>query len=188
MKHRRTLVALLAAAAFALAGCADDEPQGDENFNDADAAFAQGMIPHHQRAIEMSELADGRAQSAEVKELAAAIEGPYGPEIQTLTSWLASWGEQVPEEGMSGMDHDGMSGEDMTGMMTQEDMDALQATSGAEFDQMFLTMMIEHHEGAIAMAQTEQAEGQNPDAIALAEQIGSDQQAEIQAMRNLLES
>jgi uncharacterized protein (DUF305 family) len=89
---------------------------------------------------------------------------------------------------MSGMDHDGMSGEDMPGMMAQEDMNGLKASTGAEFDQMFLTMMIEHHEGAIEMAETEQTEGQNPDAIALAKQIVADQQAEIQTMRALLES
>jgi uncharacterized protein (DUF305 family) len=97
MKHRRTLVALLAATALALAGCAENDPQGEEIFNDADVAFAQGMIPHHEQAIEMSELADGRAQSAEVKELATAIKAAQGPEIQTMTNWLESWGEDVPE-------------------------------------------------------------------------------------------
>lgn len=156
--------------------------------NDADVTFAQQMIPHHQQAIEMTELAETRAESQEVKELAADIEAAQGPEIETMTGWLESWGEDVPDEGMSGMDHGDMSSDEMTGMMSEEDMAELENASGTDFDQMFLTMMIEHHEGAIEMAQTEQADGEFPDATDMAEDIETAQTEEIQTMQALLKS
>ena len=98
-----------------------------------------------------------------------------------MTSWLQEWGQPVPED-MSGMD---MS-EDMPGMMSMEDMEELESLSGAAFDKQFLTMMIAHHEGAIEMAKTEQADGQNSDAITLAEQIEEAQTTEITTMNDLL--
>jgi uncharacterized protein (DUF305 family) len=192
MRARIAFASLLAAAVVALTGCAgkDGGSTGTDTgttFNDADVAFAQGMIPHHQQAIDMAKLADGRASSP-VEQLAEDIEAAQGPEIQTMTNWLDAWGEDVPSGGMEGMDHGGMSGQDMAGMMTQDEMDELEAASGTKFDRMFLTMMIEHHEGAIDMARTEQANGSNQDAIALAEQIEADQKAEIQTMQDMLES
>lgn len=187
MKHRRTLAILLAVATLTLAGCAQDgAPQTQEKFNDADVAFAQGMIPHHRQAVEMADLAAERAGSAEVKDLAAGISAAQGPEIKTMTDWLAAWGEDVPEEDMAGMDHGNMSGGEMSGMMSQDQMNELAAASGASFDQMFLNMMIEHHEGAIEMAAIEQADGENAEALALAKQIEADQSAEIQVMQGLL--
>ncbi|MEU0313908.1 DUF305 domain-containing protein [Nocardioides sp. NPDC006273] len=187
---RKTLTAaILAAALITLASCGgSDDGDTSAGHNDADVMFAQQMIPHHQQAIEMAELAETRAESQEVKDLAADIEAAQGPEIETMTGWLESWGEDVPDEGMSGMDHGDMSLEDMTGMMSEEDMTALGNASAAEFDQMFLTMMIEHHEGAIEMAQAEQADGEFPDATAMAEDIETAQAEEIQTMRALLES
>ncbi|MFC5175101.1 DUF305 domain-containing protein [Nocardioides taihuensis] len=152
-----------------------------EEFNAADVTFATDMIPHHQQAVEMAKLAAGRAQSAEVQDLADQILQAQGPEIDQMTSWLQSWGKPVPEA-MSGMD---MSGS-MPGMMSPDDMDQLQSADGSQFDQMFLTMMIEHHRGAIAMAQTEQSAGANEDAIALAEQIEQAQTEEIATMKSLL--
>ena len=94
---------------------------------------------------------------------------------------------------MSGMDHSGMDmssdgSSGMTGMMSEEDMTALEAASGADFDQMWLTMMIEHHQGAIEMAQTEQTEGEFDAAVELAEEIESAQTAEIAMMQDLLAS
>jgi uncharacterized protein (DUF305 family) len=187
---RKSLItAVLAASLFILAACGnEDEPDTAGGHNDADVTFAQEMIPHHQQAIEMAELAESRAESEEVKELAADIEAAQGPEIETMSGWLESWGEDVPDEGMSGMDHGDMSSDDMTGMMTDDEMADLEATSGAGFDQMFLTMMIEHHEGAIEMAQTEQSEGEFPEAVAMAEEIEATQAEEIQTMQDLLNS
>ena len=187
---RKSLItAALAASLFTLAACGnEDEADTAGGHNDADVTFAQEMIPHHQQAIEMAELAESRADSDEVKELAADIEAAQGPEIETMTGWLESWGEDVPDEGMSGMDHGDMSSDDMTGMMTDDEMADLEATSGAGFDQMFLTMMIEHHEGAIEMAQTEQSEGEFPEAVAMAKEIATTQAEEIQTMQDLLKS
>lgn len=184
---RKTLTAaLLAASLLTLAACGNDENDTTVGHNDADVTFAQQMIPHHQQAIEMAELAETRAESQAVKDLAADIEAAQDPEIETMTGWLESWGEDVPADSMSGMDHADMSTDDMPGMMSEDDMADLEAPPGAEFDQMFLTMMIEHHEGAIEMARTEQADGEYADAIELAEAIETAQTEEIQTMQGLL--
>ena len=150
-------------------------------FNGADVAFATDMISHHRQAVEMADLAATRAESAEVKALAAQIKAAQAPEIQMMSGWLTTWKIPVPEE-MGGMD---MSGT-MPGMMSTEDMDKLKNSSGAEFDQMFLTMMIAHHQGAIEMAKPEQADGNSSEAIALAKKIEAAQTAEIATMQGLL--
>lgn len=170
------LRAATVAAALVLAGCAGSES------NDADVTFAQDMIPHHQQAVEMSQVADGRADSDAVRDLASGIEAAQGPEIETMTAWLEEWDAEVPDSSMEGMDES-----DMAGMMSSEDMSALEDASGAEFDQMWLTMMIEHHEGAIEMAETEQTDGENDDAVELAETIEETQAAEIEQMEQLLD-
>lgn len=158
--------------------------------NAADIAFAQGMIPHHRQAVEMAELAPDRAQSAEVKKLAAAIKKAQDPEIKTLSGWLTSWGENVPAEEATeeeATDHStSTSTHGAGGMMTAEDMDELRKASGAAFDTAFMEMMIEHHEGAVAMAETEQADGSYAPAKKMAGQIISSQTAEIDQMNELL--
>ena len=181
---------------FTLTACGGSDGAGADSHNEADVTFAQQMIPHHQQAIEMADLAESRAESQEVKELAADIKAAQGPDIETLTGWLEDWDEEVPDadmSDMSGMDHSGMDmssdgSSGMTGMMSEEDMTALEAASGADFDQMWLTMMIEHHQGAIEMAQTEQTEGEFDAAVELAEEIESAQTAEIAMMQDLLAS
>lgn len=154
---------------------------GTADFNDADVTFATDMIAHHRQAVEMAELAETRAESPEVKDLATQIMDAQDPEIETMAGWLTSWGEPVPED-MSGMD---MSSS-MPGMMSQDEMTSLENTTGAEFDQMFLAMMVEHHQGAIEMAKSEQSDGLFPDAIALAKQIETAQTDEITTMQALL--
>ncbi len=139
------------------------------------------MIPHHRQAVEMADLAPSRARSAEVKKLAEDIRKAQDPEIKTLSGWLTSWGEQVPAEGA--MDH---SAHGTAGMMTAEQMDRLKAASGAAFDTAFMELMVEHHEGAVAMAKTEQAQGAFPAAKAMAEAIVTSQSAEIAQMNKLL--
>lgn len=151
------------------------------DFNDADVTFATEMIPHHRQAVEMAKLAATRAESQQVKDLATQIVSAQGPEIQTMSGWLTSWGKPLPSE-MSGMD---MSSS-MPGMMSSADMDKLKKATGPEFDRMFLTMMIEHHQGAIAMAQTEQADGKYAAAVALAKQIESAQTKELTTMTGLM--
>lgn len=195
-----TLAALLLAGPL-LAACGndgDDTSSGGSgssskaDFNEADVTFVQDMIPHHEEAVEMAELAETRAESPEVKDLAKRIKDAQGPEIETMRGWLEDWeGSEGDDGDMGGMDgsddgtsDDGTSGD---GMMSDEDMSALEEAEGAGFDEMFLTMMVEHHEGAVEMANTEIAEGQNEDAIALARDIVEAQEAEIEEMNGLLE-
>lgn len=186
----------LIAGAVVLTGCSggmDGMDMGDgessspasesADFNEADVAFAQGMIVHHQGALEMAQLADGRAEDPRVLDLAGRIEAAQDPEIQTMTGWLEDWGQPTSAEesgGMEGMDMGG--GDNMGGM----DMSGLEAASGAEFDRMWLEMMAEHHRGAVDMAQTQIADGQNAEAIALAEKIVEDQTAEIGEIETIL--
>ena len=190
------LAGALIAGTLVLAGCADGSSDAADNgrtsssdtsagaestFNDADVTFAQGMLPHHQQAIEMAQLAEGRAADPRVLDLAGRIEAAQAPEIDTLNRWLADWGA---DDNMGGMDHG--SGDGMGGMMSEEDMTTLMSASGAEFDRMFLQQMIAHHRGAVDMAVTEAADGQNTDAIAMAETIRDSQNAEIAEMQQLL--
>lgn len=197
--HRGAAVAAAGAVALLLAACGgSDDGSGDhgkdgapasgpaasqEDHNTADVTFAKGMIPHHRQAVEMAGLAPGRAASDEVKKLAADIKKAQDPEIETLSGWLGSWGEEVPAEGE--MDHSmhGSAG----GMMSAEDMAKLREAKGAAFDTAFMEMMIEHHEGAVAMAETEQAEGSYAPAKKMAGEIIGAQEAEIDAMKSLLD-
>ncbi|MFE0208990.1 DUF305 domain-containing protein [Streptomyces sp. NPDC058985] len=167
------------------AGPAGNEA-GEQAHNAQDVAFAQGMIPHHRQALEMARLAADRSGTPEVADLAARIEKAQDPEITTMTGWLKTWGEEVPEPtgSRSGMDHSAHSG--MPGMMDGQDMAELEKTSGRTFDTKFLTMMVEHHEGAVEMAGTEKAKGRYAPAKALADDIVTAQQAEITEMNRLL--
>jgi uncharacterized protein (DUF305 family) len=163
----------------------------DASFNDADVAFAQGMLPHHEGAIEMAQLATDRAADPRVRDLAANIEAAQAPEIDTLNGWLDQWGAtpsgsaSSSSAGMDGMDHSGQDMDDMGGDMGM-DLDALAAASGPDFDRLFLTQMVTHHQGAVAMAETEIADGEYPDAIAMAESIRDSQSTEIDQMQDLL--
>lgn len=160
-----------------------------EVHNAADVEFAQMMIIHHRGALDMAQMAIEKSENEEIVALAQDIAAEQQPEIDTMSSWLQAWSEPVPEGmSMEGMDHGGMDMGSMPGMMTEEQMSQLMAAEGAAFDQMFLQMMTEHHRGAVEMAQTEQAQGENPQAIALAEQIETSQLQEIEEMQQLLQN
>lgn len=189
---RRALVGGALILAATLAGCGGGHGTGHSAgsvatpvspavsgavFNETDVAFAQHMVVHHQQAVEMSTLASERA-GAEVKELATKISAAQGPEIAAMTGFLASWGQPAPDGAGHGEEH-----ATMPGMMSKEQMTKLAASSGPAFDELFLTMMIDHHEGAITMAQDEIDGGANPEAKALAAKIVTDQRAEIATMR-----
>ena len=159
------------------------------NFNATDVGFAQGMIPHHAQAVEMSDLALSNSTNADVLALARQIKAAQSPEITTMTGWLNSWGQPVPsiEKGsMGGHDMTGMDGMMMDGMMSQADMKRLSTSTGSAFDRLWIELMIQHHEGAVKMSKTEVAEGKNSDVKALAQSIITSQQAEITAMNELL--
>ncbi|MCH5672206.1 DUF305 domain-containing protein [Streptomyces gilvus] len=181
-----------AASASSSASSSAGAEAGAGAHNAQDVSFAQGMIPHHQQALEMARLAAGRASSAQVKDLAARIEKAQDPEIRTMSGWLTAWDEKVPSSGastdsmesMPGMDHG--SGSGMAGMMDPKDMTMLEKASGKDFDTMFLTMMVEHHEGAVKMAGTEQGKGSYGPAKSMAGDIVKGQTAEITEMNKLL--
>ncbi|MGD9527444.1 MAG: DUF305 domain-containing protein [Pseudonocardia sp.] len=152
--------------------------------NEADITFVQGMIPHHEQAVVMSQLAAARAASPRVKELAATIEQAQAPEIEQMRGFLTAWGVEE-DSSMGGMPH-GAAG--MPGMMAGQQMSGLDQANGAPFDRMFLQMMVVHHEGAVTMARTELADGQNPQAKTLAQAIIDQQTAEIAQMQELLKT
>lgn len=180
---KNLIVALIFGASLVLTACGSaDKTASVSTFNSQDVSFAQDMIPHHRQAIEMAKLAGNNASSQDVKTLAQAIETAQGPEIATMEGWLKDWNKKVPSTSMSGMDDNSP----MTGMMSDADMTSLAGSAGTAFDTMFLTMMIEHHQGAIDMADTEIADGKNAEAIALAKSIKSAQTREIATMGNLL--
>ncbi len=165
-------------------GTTTSDGQVDQAHNDADTMFAQMMIVHHEGAIEMADLAVEKAASEEVRTLAEGISAAQGPEIEQMTSWLETWGEDtMPMDGMDHTDHGGM---DMEGMSQEEAMAELEGLSGTEFDRRFLELMIAHHQGAVEMAQTQLDDGENPQALELAQQIIDDQQAEISEMEDML--
>jgi len=184
------------------ASAAQTTTQNAQAHNNADMMFAQHMIPHHQQAIEMSDmLLAKQGIDPRVIQLANEIKAAQGPEIDQMQGWLKQWGSpQMPMPsgsmpghadmpmtsgnvpGMSGMP--GMAG--MAGMMSDEDMAALQSAQGVEASKLFLTQMIAHHEGAITMAQNEIKDGQYPPAVELAHAIVTSQQREIDTMKGIL--
>lgn len=149
-------------------------------FNDADIEFAQGMIPHHSQAVEMATMALEQSSNTSIVDLASRIQGAQDPEIEQMRTWLNTWGQQEMSSDMEGMDHGSAEG-----MMDDTEMTALAAATGAEFDALFVDMMIRHHQGAIAMANTALTEGTDPDGRALAEAIIAAQEGEIAEMQGL---
>ena len=158
------------------------QTDGSAEFDQADIMFAQMMIPHHEQAIEMSDIILAKdGVDPEVVELAEEIKAAQGPEIEQMESWLDEWG--VPTM----MDDDGMGGMDgMAGMLTEEEIDALEAADGATGTTLFLEGMIEHHEGAIDMAEQHQENGESDEALELSASIIETQTAEIERMQQLL--
>ncbi|MGI5451780.1 DUF305 domain-containing protein [Streptomyces sp. CA-249302] len=192
LARRAGLTATAVTAALVLAACGNDGDSASSSssaassaaaHNEQDMAFAQGMIPHHQQALEMAKLAADRASSAKVKDLAARIEKAQDPEIQTMNGWLKSWGQDMSSS-MPGMGQSADSG--MAGMMDSKDMSHLEKMSGTGFDTMFLTMMVDHHKGAVAMATTEKNKGEYGPATSMAADIVTAQTAEITEMNKLL--
>lgn len=217
--RRFALVSAVAAASLVLAACGGDDndmdgmDHGSERsaapsasgsgeasagnpapgaFNDADVMFAQMMIPHHEQALEMSALADGRAKDAAITSLSREISGAQDPEIEKMRSWLKAWGKP---ESADGADHGGHSGGSegadgsggMSGMMTAEDMAALKDAKGTAFDRKFAQLMIDHHNGAIEMARDEQKNGRNATAKALADDVVKAQRTEVDQLQEILD-
>ena len=177
-KYTGAIASLTVALALVLAGCS---AAGESDVNAADEMFAAGMIPHHEQALEMADiLLDKEGVDDRVVALAERIQAAQQPEIDLMTSWLEAWGVDSDMGDMPGMGH----GDD--GMMSDDDMVALDAASGEDASALFLEQMVEHHEGAIVMSQQELDNGENADALKLAQQIIDAQTAEIAEMQGLL--
>lgn len=238
--NRAGAVAAVLAAASVVAACSNSgtnqetaspaptqtvSPAPTASHNHADMMFAHHMIPHHQQAVEMSDMIlEKQGIDSRVADMARQITDAQGPEIKQMQGWLDQWGMPGPG-GMPGPKgtggnmppgHGGMHGSGtetvsppaspapsgstmpgmpgmgnmpgMEGMVSPADMQALQNAQGVEADKLFLTQMIQHHRGAITMAQNEIDNGQSPDAIALAKAMVSSQQKEIETMNEILKS
>lgn len=197
MRKNLTMTTFTVATAIALAGCSagtgsdssmpgmnhgSASPSGPAagtagGHNAADAGFARMMIPHHAQAVQMSDVVLAKkGVPAKVTALAGRIKAAQGPEIENMEGWLKEWNEPA-----------GMSGEHaMDGMVDNEDLKKLEAAQGREAARLFLTHMIAHHQGAVAMAQKVGAEGENADALKLGKDIVTAQEAEIKEMQELL--
>lgn len=147
-----------------------------EGANPDDIMFAQMMIPHHEQAVVMADLAVDGAEDLEMLALAAEIKAAQDPEIQLMASWLDQWG--VPRlSGSEATQSHGSHG--MQGMLSDAQLEALASAQGLTFDAMFAQYMIEHHEGAISMAQDVLENGAHPNVAALAREIIVTQEEEI---------
>ncbi len=154
-------------------------PHATSVANMSDVMFTTMMIPHHEQAVEMADMILAKEGIDDrVTALAEQIKAAQGPEIQIMRDWLEAWNADTAA-GMGGMNHG-------DGMMTGTDMENLDTATGTEASRLFLEQMIQHHEGAIEMAQVEVDSGQNRDVVDLAQLIVDAQAAEISTMRNIL--
>ncbi|OAV77171.1 DUF305 domain-containing protein [Dietzia sp. 111N12-1] len=166
-----------------------EQAEESAQHSEADVMFAQMMIPHHEQAIEMSDIILSKDDvPADVTSLAEEIKAAQGPEIAQLTDWLEQWGEPTQPEGMDmdmGGDHDMAQ---MEGMLSDEELQQLSDAPGPEAAELFLNQMIAHHEGAVAMAEDQVENGTYPPAVDLAQTIIDTQQQEIDTMQQMLDS
>lgn len=155
-----------------------EKQRADDSPNSADVSYARMMIQHHAQALEMTELVPKQAESGQVKKLAERISAAQGPEIKAMEGWLVTHGEKVAG---GGHDHSAMPG-----MATEAQLKELRGARGKAFDQLFLTLMITHHEGAISMATDVKSEGNNVLVEEMADDVVAQQTSEITRMRAML--
>ena len=174
-------------------------------WSQADVEFMQGMIMHHEQAVEMTALIASHTENKDVRSLGERISSSQSDEIKFMQRWLAARGEAVsmamagmPDgnaSGKPGMDTSSRSSAPMAmalmpGMLTAEQMEALRKAKGAEFDQLFLTGMIQHHNGALIMVKDlfdTAGAGQDADLFDFATDADNTQRAEIRIMQAMLE-
>lgn len=149
--------------------------------NADDIMFAQMMIPHHEQAVELAGLASEHSTNQAVLTLASTISAEQQPEINAMKALLLQW--DVDPNSMG--DHGG-HGAGMQGMVDDATMAKLKSLNGPEFDTLWLQAMIGHHQGAIEMAKAEIANGQSVDMKAMANNMVTAQQAEIDQMKQML--
>lgn len=157
---------------------AEEERADDDTPNSADVSYARMMIEHHAQALELTELAPERAESAKLKALAERISAAQGPEIEAMRAWLKDHGRSEKPE-----THDHAT---MPGMATETQLKKLRAAKGTAFDQLFLTLMITHHQGAVTMATEVKGQGNNVRIEEMADDVVAQQTSEINRMRDML--
>jgi len=204
---RPKLLASMTAALLALSACtinigtgpgAAEVPVAADSsaFSAGDVMFAYMMIPHHEQALEMSGLALDRSTDATVRGIAQRIYDGQGPEIEQMQSWISNgpssggMSHEMPDGTVMSDDIMGgtmMDSSTMAGMASEADMTQLSALNTPEFDILFLQLMIDHHEGALAMVQMIE-NSSNDEAALLAQEIINAQKAEIEEMTLLLGS
>ena len=182
MKNRIAAATLAAVILTGLGGCATVNGQSSSTGSNVpyamnDIMFAQMMIPHHEQAVELAGIAESNTTNPVILDLAERIKSAQQPEIDQMQGWL-----DVTDSEMD-MGHS----MHMPGIVSDDDMAALRSARDAEFDALFLTHMIAHHEGAIAMAQDVYGTTTRDDVTRLAEQIIAAQTAEIAEMKALLD-
>ena len=214
MRTTRRLLAAASAAVLMLSGCSSDGDDSDPKSDtpvvqlgapgesnrtlspeevegleepehaEADVAFVQGMVPHHQQALEMTAMVDQRSDSRQIALLAERIEVSQADEISQMESWLTERGEELAGD----HSHHGGHAELMPGMLNRPELGMLRAADGRRFDRLFLNYMIRHHEGAVIMVEElfSGGGGQESDVFQLANHIESDQLVEIARMKQML--
>jgi uncharacterized protein (DUF305 family) len=161
----------------------------------AEIEFMQGMIMHHSQAVEMTALIASHTENKDLRSLGARISSSQSDEIKFMQRWLAGWGEPIsmPMQGMHTSDQSMEAMQSMTlmpGMLTPEQMTALRNAKGAEFDRLFLTGMIQHHNGALTMVKdlfNTAGAGQNAEVFDFATDADNTQRVEIRIMQSMLE-
>lgn len=173
----RVVAAVLLATALTSCGQNTPSPAQPAAHNAADVEFARNMMPHHQQAVVLAAMVPDRTDDPELRVMATHIGADQQAEIRTLDGLLADWGEPA-EVGGAPMA--------MAGMVDQPTMARLKTLDGDAFDTLWVTSMIGHHQGAIAMAKDEIAHGQSADAMHVATLIITAQQREIAMMTHLV--
>ena len=158
----------------------------------ADVEFMQGMIMHHSQAVEMTALIASHTENSKVRSLGAKISSSQSDEIKFMQRWLTARGERTSMSmpSMPGMDMSGHAMAPMPGMLTPEQMEALRKAKGAKFDHLFLTGMIQHHNGALVMVKQlfdTPGAGQDADLFDFATDADNTQRAEIRIMQKMVE-
>lgn len=192
---RQQLVRLSAAAVVAtvtLSACSSSGNQAAtrspstspaQAHNSTDITFAQNMMPCHKQAIQMSDIIlTKQGLDPRVVQVANQIKAAEGSDIKGMQSWLSQWQQPTTPSSAAGMP--AMQG--MTGMMSPEQITGLQNAQGADASKQFLTMMIQNHQHAVMLAQSEIDSGQYPPAVAMAHSIATSEQQEVSTMQGIL--
>jgi uncharacterized protein (DUF305 family) len=195
--------ALATFAPIASAQSSPARPAGGPPYTAADVQFMQGMIGHHAQAIVMAAMCPSHGASAQLMVFCRKVSLSQKDEIELMQNWLRERGEAVPDTAASAhhaMDMNDMDMKDMPmgdhemlmpGMLTHEQLMQLDAARGTAFDRLFLTFMIQHHEGALTMVATlfdSPGAGQTPEIFGYATGVDADQRAEIARMQGMLQA